>query len=297
MLKAFLLDLRETRRLAKENDLSLLAASLSFFCLFSVVPFLIFSFLGAHILLVELSHTEHSAKELSVLFEAMFPYAGTWITKNLVAVLLANKFSGVLGIGMLGYSTYELFRCLHRIFQKISEGEQVRHPFLANLISLFCFIGVSAVSALAVFLFTTKSTVLKTLLGADFADLSLGLVNIMASAASLLCVFLGLTFLLKMLPTRKVRFLDAIKGSLLFLGSFLLGRLFYQFYIIYFRYMNGGIYGQFFKPIIFLAWVYFLSHSFLFAAQFVIFLQSKGQPSSEWQEPLEPPTRLTSNTR
>ena len=47
----FLEDLVGTHRLSKHNDLALLAASVAFFCLFSLLPFLILSFLGSRYLL------------------------------------------------------------------------------------------------------------------------------------------------------------------------------------------------------------------------------------------------------
>ncbi len=277
-VKHLFADLRGTRKLAVSNDLGLLAGSLSFYCLFSVLPFLILCFMGARFLLERFAHTDHSALEMQTVLQSMFPYSGEWFTQSLISVLRSNAVDGFLGFGLLIYSTYKLFACLHSIFKKISINQRVRHPFLEQLISSFCFLVVSSGSTAAIFLFSTKSAVLKTMVGPNFAIYSLWYINSIASLTSALFLLGSLTFLYKMLPTQKIGVRNALRGGSLFLGSFVICKAMYQFYIVYFHYMNASTYGRFFKPLLFLAWIHFLVYSFLFAAQYVIYLESKDGP-------------------
>lgn len=270
-------DLRATRRIAKDNDLSLYSASLAFYCLFSVLPFLILCFMGARFLLEKFAHTDNSALEMKAVLESMFPYTGEWFTKSLMELLHSNSAEGFIGFSLLLYSTYSLFYCLHSIFNKISTHGRNRHPFLERLVAFFCFMVVSSGSTAAVFLFSTKSQVLKTMIGPNFANHSLAYINTMASMTSALILLGSLTFLYKILPTQKIGARNALKGASLFLGSFVACKVLYQFYILYFHYMNASTYGRFFKPLLFLAWVHFLVYSFLFAAQYVIYLETKSQ--------------------
>ncbi len=270
-------DLLGTRRLAKKNNLNMLASSVAFFCIFSLSPFLILCFIGSQYLLSRIG-VRSSAADMTNFFGALFPDMDPSFAQNLNYVLHANALSNALSIALLCWSTYELFVCLHTVFAKISTKGSNRNFFFANLMSVICFLIVASACTLFLLISTTSPEALQTLVGQyQIAGMSLSIrmVRYMAYAVALTGVIFSITTIYKLMPTQKIKIRNAFRASLLFVGIFLAGRASYQLYVAFFKIMNENVYGALLHFLVILIWIYFLSSAFLFSAQYAIFLEEK----------------------
>ena len=276
-LEKFITDMRGTLRLAKKNNLSLWAASVAFFCLFALCPFFILVSLGSRYLMGA-TDTPESWAQISHLFETLMPAVGPLISQNLVAVMQRNAVADLLTIAMLGWSAYELFTCLHAVFAKISVRGKDRNVFFSNLVALLSFITVCGASTAFLILSTTSAETLKTIFGEYLARVPLIGIRGLAVGSSLGCVIGAITLIYKLMPTQKISVTHAFRGSLLFIGFFMIGRATYQLYINVYSVMNANVYGAFMSFMIVTIWIYYLSMIFLFSAQYAIYLEEKSKP-------------------
>ena len=275
MLSEFFDDMKGTRLLAAENHLSLLAASVAFFSLFSLCPLLILCFIGSRFILRNMSSISDSPEELGHFLNSLMPSLEPSVTQGLVSILKENALSNVFNIVLLGWSAYQLFGAIHFAFVKISARGVDRNRFWANFVSLICFLIVVGASAVFLVASTTDAALLKVIFQKYLSHVELKWINVLSAIVALLCVVSSITLIYKIMPTQKVTWIHALRGSLLFLVLFMLGRMLYQTYATYYRYANAGTYGPFFTLIMVVAWIYFLSRIFLFAAQYSIYLEEK----------------------
>jgi membrane protein len=268
----FIDDLKATYRWARANELSMLASSISFYCIFAMFPILILCFIGARYLI---GNESQSTQELIHFFETVVPTVTPWISSNLILVLQRNALSNVMGLIVLSWSTYELFICLHSAFAKISVRGEQRDFIGSNFICLLCFSAVALSTTVVMILYTTKAPILRSFFG-DFGNrLSLSTVSFLALLAAIACVIASLTFIYKFMPIQQVRLSFAFRGSLLFLLLFLAGRVGYQAYVQFNQHRGEQLYGVFSILIFVIIWIYYLSSAFMFSAQYVIYLEEK----------------------
>src|SRR5437764_812890 len=104
MYRQLLVDLRATYRLSRKNDLSLLSASVSFYCIFSFVPMLILCFILSQMLMGDGSHS--TTKMISFL-ETVVPTMAPWISENLVMLLQRNILRDTVGLAIICWATYD----------------------------------------------------------------------------------------------------------------------------------------------------------------------------------------------
>jgi membrane protein len=277
VLDTLIVDLKATWRLGKKNDLTLLASSVSFYCIFSFLPMIILCFMVSHKLLGDHSH---SPEALRVFFEALVPSMAPWIVEQLERAWPRTLFGDATALALIFWSTYDLFACLQNVFAKISVHGENRDFVGSNVIAFFCFVTVAFSSSVLMILFTTKAIVLRGFLasfpgGGFFLALSPIGISLFILYLSIACVLGSVTFMYKWLPIQKVSILNAFKGSLLFFGLVCAGRIAYQIYAKLNQAQSANLYGG--LAIVFLAiiWIYYLSNIFMFAAQYVILLEEK----------------------
>jgi membrane protein len=122
---------------------------------------------------------------------------------------------------------------------------------------------------------TTDAEILAVLFPKYLAGVAPLLLNSLTALIALFSVIGSVAVIYKVMPTQKIRWLNALKGSLLFVAFFILGRACSQGYALYFKRANEGMYGPFFTFLLAVVWIYFLSRIFLFAAQYSIYLEEK----------------------
>jgi uncharacterized BrkB/YihY/UPF0761 family membrane protein len=270
----FLKDVHNARKMAKKNHLSLLASSVAFFCIFSICPFMILCFLGSRYLLGLRALTKPS-RELNTFFHTVVPANEAWVSESLTSVMRQHAFGNILSVMVLVWSTYGLFTCLTTVFSKMSVSGGQRNAFWSNIVSLLCFAFIGISSTLFFVIFTTDASTLKLLYSPVLDRFDIEQISYLASIFSIACVVSSITFIYKFMPTQKVGVGHALRGSLLFLSLFLAGRAGYQIYAHYFWLANMSIYGGFLRFIVIVIWIYYLSNSFLFSAQYAIYLEEK----------------------
>jgi len=140
---------------------------------------------------------------------------------------------------------------------------------------LFCFLVVIIGSTAFVIVSTTDAEVITFLFPALRQSLNPLMLSVLAALTGLMSVIGSITVIYKVMPIQKVAWLNALKGSLLFVCFFILGRAGYQGYALYFKKANEGMYGPFLTFLLASVWIYYLSRIFLFAAQYAIYLEEK----------------------
>ncbi len=270
----FIKDMHGTNKLARRHNLSLLTAAVSYLCLFALCPLFILLVLARHFLLgggVEAAEVQ----AIQRVVEELFPSVATLITDNLLNIASKNMATNLLSTLLLAWSTYELFTGLQVVFAKISTRGLDRNLFWSHAVSVVCFCIVFGASC-AVIIFTTAGTPLfQALIAVYFGALPNVVVRPLLIMLSLGSVVGGLTLLYKLMPTQEVRLRHALKAAFLFLAFFALGRVFFQFYVGFFKTLNESVYGTFLSGLVILVWIYYLAKSFLFSAQYAIYLQDK----------------------
>lgn len=274
-IKEFFNDLRGTQRLASENNIAIISGSVAFFSLFSLLPLLILSFISSHFFITHTSSFYQSPEELGHFIHRLIPSLDPAVTQGLVVVLKQNNAGDFFSILVLIWSAYELFDSLQFAFAKISTIGGERNRFWATLMALFCFLIVVLGSTAFVIVSTTDAEILAVLFPKYLAGVAPLLLNSLTALIALFSVIGSVTVIYKVMPTQKIRWLNALKGSLLFVAFFILGRACSQGYALYFKRANEGMYGPFFTFLLAVVWIYFLSRIFLFAAQYSIYLEEK----------------------
>lgn len=274
-LKTFFRDLKGTQRLASENNIAIISGSVAFFSLFSILPLLILSFISSHFFITHTSSFGQSPEELGHFLHRLIPSLDPTVTQGLVVVLKQNTAGDFFSVLVLVWSAYELFDSLQFAFAKISTLGGERNRFWATLMALFCFLVVVLGSTAFVVVSTTDAEILAVLFPKLLDHVNPLLLNSLTALIALFSVIGSVTVIYKVMPTQKVKWLNALKGSLLFIFFFILGRAFYQGYAIYFKKANEGMYGPFFTFLLAVVWIYFLSRIFLFAAQYAIYLEER----------------------
>ncbi len=274
MISGFARDLHRTWRLTQLHDLPILASSLAFFCLFSVVPFLILSFIGASHLI---GQNALPPREIAGFFETLVPHLAPWITAAMISVLNRNIVGDLFGVVLLATSAYGLFSCLHTIFARISVGGRRRDFIGSSLVALCCFSIAMMAMTLLVFLFTTQPQKLQSLLAQYLPNVDVSTVALGAPVIALAAVALSIATVYKLLPLRPVRWVHAFRGSVLFLFLFYLGRIGYETYVRFYALLNENTYGSFFTLILVFVWLYYLCSAFIFSAQYAIGLEERAR--------------------
>lgn len=271
-LKVFSTDIRATWRRTEAHDLPILASSLSFFCLFSVFPFLILCFFGTHLLLGEAAMPQ---REVAAFFETLVPNIAPWIAQSLFEVVRRNLVTDLVNLLLLLLSAYGLFTCLHTIFARLSPRHEKRGLILSNVVAMACFTIAALSMSLLVLLLTTRAENLRQLLSSYLPDLSVQVVATTVPVIAFAAAVLTITIVYKLLPLQPVRWVAAFRGSVMFLSLFWLGRTFYQSYVKCYAIFNEATYGNFFTLVVVFVWMYYLCSCFIFAASYALCLTEK----------------------
>ncbi|MFM8315059.1 MAG: YihY/virulence factor BrkB family protein, partial [Deltaproteobacteria bacterium] len=203
------------------------------------------------------------------------PSLDPMVTQGLVVVLKQNTAGDFLSVGVLVWSAYELFDSLQYAFSKLSTVGIERNRFWGTLMALFCFLIVVLGSTGFVLVSTTDAEILAILFPKYFSGLNSIFLNSLTALIGLFSVIGSVTVIYKVMPTQRIQWWNAFKGSLLFMSFFILGRGCSQVYASYFKRANAGMYGPFFTSLLAIVWIYYLSRIFLFAAQYSIYLEEK----------------------
>lgn len=274
-IKSLLLDLKGTHRLSSENNLAIIAGSVAFFSLFSLLPLFILTFVASHYFMGQTGAFRQSPEELGLILQKLVPSFDPSVIQGLVVVLKQNSAGDFFTFLVLIWASYELFDSLQFAFTKISTVGVDRNRFWATLMAFFCFLVVIIGSTAFVIVSTTDAEVITFLFPALRQSLNPLMRSALAALTGLMSVIGSITVIYKVMPIQKVAWLNALKGSLLFVYFFMLGRAGYQGYALYFKKANEGMYGPFLTFLLASVWIYYLSRIFLFAAQYAIYLEEK----------------------
>lgn len=269
-MKEFGLLLKETYQEWRKDNPMLLAAALSFFTVFSIIPILILAIaLLGHILGEERAQQE-IIKQLAVNFG---PQAANSV-RNLLGEAqasgagVASLFSGVL-LFVVGSRVFlQLQKALNLVWrvEQTKPRGVIKNILLKRLISFAMVIGVG----LFIFAFFFVDVTLQTLsssLGSAFPQIQgLPFWKLASYGGSLTLFTLLFAVLYKYVPEARVSWRDVWVGALV--TSVLIASSRYLL-TLYFRLSNvSSLYGAVGSMIIFLLWIYYTAQIFLFGAEF-----------------------------
>lgn len=267
-------EIQGTRRLAKRHDLHLLTASLAFFSLFALFPLLILCFLVSQSL-IGMEAKPEALRDLSQVIETLMPAMGPIISQNLIAVMRQNALTNILSVVLLVWSVIQLVSCLHSVFVKLSPTGRRRNFAGTGIVCLAAFLLVCGSCTFFFFLSLVPRQLVLANLSPYLTWITVGKLRYVAMGLALGGMLGSITLLFKILPTQKIRLTNAYRGSWLFLCLFLLGRITYEAYVVFYRHLNQSVYGTFLAFFIVIVWVQYLCFCFLFSAQYTIFLEER----------------------
>lgn len=250
----------------------LLAGSIAYFFLMSIVPFgllivaLFGYFLGEH-------------REFYEFFSArlmrFFPDATSEISSQLTA-LVVYKQIGIFTFIVYAYFSYQLYMALGAAIRAIFRQKEKLSLLTSIAFSLFI---VTLIAALVVISFAATSAVqmLQTLLEV-FPALQIGNVTgfLVRFVIPVFLVLVVTAFLYKLLPVKKVSLRNAFRGAF-FTSVFLeVARHLFTLYVVTTAAQYGAVYGPLSTFVFFLLWVFYSACIFLIGAEIVRNLEVGG---------------------
>ncbi len=242
----------------------MLAASISYFTMMSLVPFclLLVSIFGYF-----LGHYHELYQFLSSKLITLFPSITSEITKELEK-LIDFKVIGTFSLVLYGILSYQFFSSMENALNVVFKVKKGRH-FFWSLILSFIFITIIIIIILVSFTASSFIPLLKTLKSV-FPQLRISIIMgfLIGYVVPFFIVLLSLTALYILLPKSKVKTSHAFVGAL-FTTIFLeVAKHLFTWYVGTIA-KFGTIYGPLTTFVVFLLWVYYSSCIFLIGAEIV----------------------------
>jgi membrane protein len=242
----------------------MLAASISYFTMMSLVPFclLLVSIFGYF-----LGHYHELYQFLSSKLITLFPSITSEITKELEK-LIDFKVIGTFSLVLYGILSYQFFSSMENALNVVFKVKKGRH-FFWSLILSFIFITIIIIIILVSFTASSFIPLLKTL-KSIFPELRISIIMgfIIGYVVPFFIVLFSLTALYILLPKSKVKTSHAFVGAF-FTTIFLeVAKHLFTWYVGTIA-KFGTIYGPLTTFVVFLLWVYYSSCIFLIGAEIV----------------------------
>ncbi|MBS3119583.1 YihY/virulence factor BrkB family protein [Candidatus Woesearchaeota archaeon] len=270
-IRAFLSFLNALRKASAKDDLTSLAAGISFYFIFALVPLItvtitLLTFFRQTGLLENLLHT----------FSDLIPQG----TLSLLSLLLVNVNPGsltifsIIGLVIMLWSGSNAGEAIVSALDKIYEVRKTRGFVRRHTISLELAASGVLVLIFLSFLLLVLSVALSTL--SEFLPVSIG-----ADFARFATYFLGLVFLTilvaaiyRAVPNRKLSSRSSFPGALVFSFLWLMGSLLFNKVAVRFMFFDRA-YGPLGVVFITLIWIHLSTIMFLVGAEINVILRKK----------------------
>jgi membrane protein len=242
----------------------MLAASISYFTMMSMVPFCLFIVtIFGYLLGYYYGFYQFLANKLM----GFFPTITSEITKELQK-LITFKGLGTFSIILYGVLSYQLFSSIENAFNVIFKVKKSRHFFWSIILTVLVMTLIIAIILIS-FITTSSIHLLKTL-QPMFPQLKIGLITgfFIQYLVPFLIMLFTVTVVYILLPKSKVKLSHAFVGALFTTVFFEIAKHVFTWYvgtIVKF----GTIYGPLTAFVVFLLWVYYSSCIFLIGAEIV----------------------------
>ncbi len=255
-MKSWLSVLVQAYRKSREDRSTDMAASLAFYCLFSLFPLLV-GVVGIALYFVDAEALED--KVAPALTNA-FPGTGNLIEDNVAALVRLRASAGLVGAAGLVWSASKVFGALQR---GINQALDMRPPH-GKLLKPLRQIAISLAASvgLLVAIVGTAMVGLVPTLGGTVVQI------VVSHAVSLLLMTAFLLGLYSLIPYHRLS-LRAVRGPAMFAAALLeLSRSVFVFYLENLTELRL-VYGSLTSVIILLLWLYFCGRIVLFGAEVI----------------------------
>jgi membrane protein len=242
----------------------MLAASISYFTMMSMVPFclILITIFGYF-----LGHYEGFYQFFSSKLASFFPSITSQITQEFQK-LIEFKVIGTLSLALYALLSYQFFSALENALNVIFKTGKKRHFFWSIILSVI-IITLIMIILVASFVASSIVPLLKTL-KTMYPYLRIGLITgfFIGYIIPFFIILLTLTVLYILLPKTKVRSSYALRGALFTTVFLEIAKHVFTWYVGTVA-KFGTIYGPLTAFVIFLLWVYYSSCIFLIGAEIV----------------------------
>jgi len=259
------------RRTFVIDNISTLAAAISFYALLSFVPFLL---LAASVMGFFLASSDQALHDIVNFVSGNFPGAATGALKLFSETVQNKTLYGLLGlIGMLWGST-RVFAVLEEAMSRIWRTRGRRSFWKSRLVAYVCV----PIMMLFVTVSLTLTTILQALKDNQLPLLQISIIDIpvlgtiVSYGVPLLISVMLFTWIYYLLPSRWHHLKSAFIGALLAGVLWELAKLVFDYYV---RNFGGGfsIYGSFTSLALLFLWVYYSATVVLLGAEFGSMIQ------------------------
>ncbi|MCL4492620.1 MAG: YihY/virulence factor BrkB family protein [Nitrospirae bacterium] len=242
----------------------MLAGSLSYFFMMTLIPFCLFL---VTIFGYFLGENETFLRFFSAKLVSLFPAITHKITEEL-RKLISYRGLGAFTLVLYGLLSYQLFSSLEAAVNALFKI-RAKRPFAISLLRSLLIVTLIITFVITSFGATSGISMLKEL-REFFPDLKIGTITgfLIRFVVPFVLVFLTATTLYGLLPLRKVRIGHALSGALFTAILLEAAKHLFTLYVVKVARL-GTIYGPLSAFVIFLLWIYYSSCIFLIGAGFV----------------------------
>lgn len=243
----------------------MLAGSLSYFFMMTVVPFSLFLIaLIGHLLGVR----DDVLKFLLGKLSGLFPNVTHEITDELKKLISFKKALGAFSVVLYGFLSFQLFMALQNALSVVFKIRK-RRPFILSLLMTLIVVTFIMILLLISFGATSLISMLKVL-QSFFPDLRISTITrfLISYVVPFFLIFIAAAGIYKLLPHRKIAIPHAAAGAL-FTTLFLeMAKHLFTFYVTdVVRF--GTLYGPLSAFVMFLLWIFYSWCIFLIGAEIV----------------------------
>jgi membrane protein len=261
--------LKDTIQDWKGKQVSLLAASMAYYTLFSLAPLIILA-----IMIVGAVFSQSAAEgEIVGQIQTVVGEDGARFIETAIANLQADREGDTLrwlwGLGFLAFGASGFFLqiqdALNRIWEvKPAPGQQVRMFLRKRLLSFSMVLVIAALVFLSILANTVLGFVMAQL--TDLTPLLAYLWQPLSFLITLTILTLLITTVYMILPDARVAWSDALVGASITAVLVMFGQFLFSFFLDQTNF--GSAYGFASSVIILITWVYYSAHIFFFGAEF-----------------------------
>ncbi|MFG6118845.1 MULTISPECIES: YihY/virulence factor BrkB family protein [Thalassobacillus] len=226
-MKEFFSFIKEVGASFNKDDISGMAAQLSYFFLLSLFPFMIF-------LVTLLGYMRLSQERLLDFIHTYAPQETYTMIQENLAELMASQNSGLLSIGIIGtlWSASNGVNSIMRAFNRAYDVEESRSPFVGRIIAIVLTISMIGVIAVA-FLLPVFGRMVGVYLFSMFglSEGFLELWNALRWVISSIIFFLVLMFLYMLAPNKYIKIKQAFPGAVFATVGWQIVSLLFSFYV------------------------------------------------------------------
>jgi len=249
-----------------QHDCMILAAAISYFAIFSVIPFLFLLFV---IWGFFAGSSELFYEQIVRFARTMVPDISAEVLRDIQTVVSHRGALGWVGILFLFWIfdlvVFSVAHAFDRIFGKGKRRRAYRMKIASFAALLFACAAVYFFMQLAVLASAVRSTHI-VLAGADLSALLAESLSFSAWVYFLMiAVFTGMFWIL---PTRPVRLLFALAGGVLFVNLWILAKFAFHWYVTDVAVFNV-VYGTLGALVVIVLWIYYSANILLLSAEFV----------------------------